>query len=412
MWYKLRRILKKVGLVKKGIVILALTIFGAWIFTQQEGEFLEFDLKHYLDKYLAYSLPPDDFSRNNPYENLRQEPLTVGINTHWDLGAKLDWVMQLGVYWIRTGAGWHAVEKKFSEPPEYDWEVADKIVADAEARGIQIIYLLSYTPSWASEDGEIGGRLKDETARRHWRLFVREIASRYRGRIKWWEIWNEPNNVKFWRGSVKEYVEDILLPAWEELKEIDSENKIVGPSLETTRGSRIKVEDFFKHLKKELADKELSAGEVFDLVSQNVYEDFPDEIIRQFEKGDFECFWIFCIKKRKSLFRIYEEAGLGEKQVVITEFGWRVDKVGEEKQANRIVDTLKRLNRRSRFWGAFVYCLQADSPWAIVGENDVPRLAFWRIYDYLRGMPFSEDEAEAEKKENPPFIYLIPIDDS
>lgn len=391
---------------KRIAVYFLVALIGFWVWAEQEKLPEDFDLSYYLSNYLPYSTPPDDFSYASQ-SDFRRNPLVVGINTHWDLGTKLDWVVQLGVRWIRTGAGWHAVEEEFSEPPKYNWEVADRIVSDAEARGLQIVYLLAYTPSWASEDGEIGGRLKNETARRHWRMFVRAIAERYRGRVQWWEIWNEPNNGRFWRGTVEDYVEHILLPAVWELRAVDSQNKIIGPSLETIRGARIKVENFFKDLKKELTRREVALSEVFDMVSQNVYEEFPDEIIRQFEKGDFECFWIFCVKKRKSLFRIYQEAGLAGKLIVLTEFGWRADKVGEERQASRIIDTLNRLNRRPRFWGAFIYCLQADEPWGIMRKDDSPRLVFWRLYDWLLLGESDNDDKESSQTFLPR-LYFIP----
>src|SRR5882672_950381 len=39
-----------------------------------------------------------------------------------------------------------------------------------------------------------------------WRTFVRTIATRYKGRIHAYEIWNEPNVKRFWTGSIDQWV--------------------------------------------------------------------------------------------------------------------------------------------------------------------------------------------------------------
>ena len=34
---------------------------------------------------------------------------------------------------------------------------------------------------------------------------MERLAARYRGRIRAWEIWNEPDNKGYWTGSVDEF---------------------------------------------------------------------------------------------------------------------------------------------------------------------------------------------------------------
>ena len=245
----------------------------------------------------------------------------------------MDWVAEVGAPWVRTGVGWEFVEPELTEPPTYHWEVADQIVNDCKARGLKILWGLPYTPKWASDNGESNGVPRHPVSQEHWRKFVRATAERYRNDIEFYEVWNEPNNERFWRGTVDEYVFYILKPAYEEIKAVDSNKKIVGPTLETIRGARIKVEDFFGRLGL------LHASQYIDILSQNVYQDEPEDVTNQFEKGDYECWWIFCFKKRASLFTIYKNNGFGNHPVWINEFGWRSDKVGEGHQANYIVDT-------------------------------------------------------------------------
>ena len=40
-----------------------------------------------------------------------------------------------------------------------------------------------------------------------WREYVRTVADRYRGRIRYWEVWNEPDLGGFNQMSLEEYVQ-------------------------------------------------------------------------------------------------------------------------------------------------------------------------------------------------------------
>lgn len=53
-----------------------------------------------------------------------------------------------------------------------------------------------------------------------WREYVRTLTGRYKGRVKRWEIWNEPDLTPFGKFSVDEYVEMMRI-AYEECKKID-----------------------------------------------------------------------------------------------------------------------------------------------------------------------------------------------
>jgi hypothetical protein len=315
-----------------------------------------------------------------------------GLNIHWASGQQLDWVTEVGASWVRTGVGWEFIEPELTEPPTYNWEVADKIINDCRVRNLKILWGLPYTPKWASDNGQSNGVPRSPVAQDHWRRFVRATAERYRNDIDYYDPWNEPNNEKFWLGTVDEYVAYILKPAWEEIKAVDPNKKIVGPALKLTRGSRIKVEDFFWRLGL------LHASRYIDIIGQNVYQDEPEDVTDQFEKGDYECFWIFCLKKRDSLFKIYRKAGFEKHMIWINEFGWRSDKVGEGHQAKYIVETLGRISRRPRFTNAFIYELQDDPrfqpKWGIMKSDGSPKKTYWQLRDTFSVNPALKNNQE------------------
>src|SRR5258708_22923893 len=77
-----------------------------------------------------------------------------------------------------------------------------------------------------------------------WRVNVRTVATRYKGRIYYYEIWNEPNLKDFYTGSIERLVE-LTDEADRELKAVDPLNKVVSPSF-TLRAGIPKFEEFLK----------------------------------------------------------------------------------------------------------------------------------------------------------------------
>lgn len=325
----------------------------------------------------------DSYNYNLNYDQLNAiddfKDKSFGLNTHWSTGNQLQMAFLSGAKWIRSGVGWADVEPEYFDLPHYNWEVADKIVVDARALGLNILWILGDTPSWASSNGNRNGIPKNKLAIERWRLFVRETAQRYKEDVHFFDIWNEPNLEDFWIGSVEEWVNLILISAWEEIKLVNPENIVTGPSLALLGSStRIKVDDFFSRLGK------LNASKYIDVISQHAYEEKPEEIISQFEDGSYNCWWIFCSKQRDSLYKIYKNTGFENHKIWLTEFGWRTDKFGEIGQAEKLVDLIKRIWRRPRFISPIIYELQDDSKfpqkWGILKPDSSPKESFHYLF--------------------------------
>lgn len=100
---------------------------------------------------------------------------------------ELSLMRRAGIGWVRTDFSWSSVER-----PRGQWhfEQLDQTVAWAEAAGVQILPILDYDVDWA------------RPAHKHldlWCEYVRRVVGRYHQRIRYWEVWNEPNLEGFWR---------------------------------------------------------------------------------------------------------------------------------------------------------------------------------------------------------------------
>lgn len=111
----------------------------------------------------------------------------------------------------------------------------------------QILYTMGQTPAWAAtnpgSDGAYGlgsnSAPKDLTT---WRRYVKTLATRYKGRIRYWELWNEADYSRLYEGSVETMVEMARI-AREELKAADPANVLISPSY--TGGGLMWLNNFF-----------------------------------------------------------------------------------------------------------------------------------------------------------------------
>lgn len=121
-----------------------------------------------------------------------------------------------------AGVSWGAVEPARGQ---YDWHGMDSWADQAQAHGAQLDYVFVNTPLWAStrpDEPCIGKRVGCAAPPNmsDWEEFVTALATRYKGRINSYEIWNEPNASAFWSGSPKDLV-DLAAHAYPIIKSID-----------------------------------------------------------------------------------------------------------------------------------------------------------------------------------------------
>ncbi|HLV22175.1 MAG TPA: beta-galactosidase [Polyangiaceae bacterium] len=139
------------------------------------------------------------------------------------LSQDLRLVRKLGARVLRVSFGWDDLEP---ERGRYDWSSSDQMVALAEQYGVELIPYVCYTPAWAATDpGPDFWRSppRDENA---FAEFMSALASRYRGRIASWELWNEPDNQEYWTGSAEQYAR-LAIAGADAVRRADPEARVV-----------------------------------------------------------------------------------------------------------------------------------------------------------------------------------------
>jgi hypothetical protein len=123
------------------------------------------------------------------------------------------------------------------EPERGRWDFAklDRYVAMAELTGVEVLLPLGLSPNWASarpseRSSYALGNAAEPRDVEDWNNYVRVVATRYKGRIRDFEIWNEPNETGFFSGS-PEMLVALTCHAQRVLKSVSRENRLVSPSM-------------------------------------------------------------------------------------------------------------------------------------------------------------------------------------
>lgn len=149
---------------------------------------------------------------------------------------------------IKTSTGpirlWDChVEWSHLEPKNnhFEWSRLDELVAAAAGR--EIVLVLGHPPEWAAAPGGVeplqaawmlprSNRPPRNQA--DWTNYVKAVAKRYRGKIKYYQIWNEPADKRFYYGSWTK-LSWLCVTATAAIKSVDPSARVVSPPLQPRR---------------------------------------------------------------------------------------------------------------------------------------------------------------------------------
>ncbi len=152
-----------------------------------------------------------------------------------------------------NGTAWTNIE---TSQGVFDWTNLDNAVTIANQKGMSdILMVLSGTPAWATNQRNplalpapdasgVPANMAD------WDNWVRAVATRYKGKIKIYQPWNEANLSTFYTGTPAQMA-DMTKRAYDIIKSIDPGATVVAPSTGTRLGGPFKkfYPAFLKELK-------------------------------------------------------------------------------------------------------------------------------------------------------------------
>ena len=340
-----------IGLAFLGLVLLALG-FGVW----------DLGFGFLPDSSPTPTIPPTPTSW--PRVRLASPEYGMQVFLWWQeeeaLQRDLQLVHDAGFGWIKQHVGWRDVEG--AAKGAFNWYFTDRIVADAEQLGLNVLFRLDREPVWTvPPEGTHADNGPPENPQ-DFGDFCHALAGRYRGRVRAYQVWNEPNLAREWGGWVPDpvgYVE-LLRACYIGIKTADPDALVISAGLAPTGNGPPEAIPDVDYL---IGMYEAGAAPYFDLLGVNAPgykappEMSPDEVVANDRYGGQR---FFCFRHVEDAREIMLRYGDGDKQVAVLEVGWTTDPrsdspyhwhaVTEEQQADYLVR-------------AFCYAGEHWSPW-------------------------------------------------
>ncbi len=176
---------------------------------------------------------PQTNGKVHPLLEMRPVPFGLGVNTHFYRGSNRDWSLlaESGMDIVRTDVSWSRFERS---PGQYDHSRHDALIENLERHDMWLLWMIGYDNALYDPEAEKPGNwgIRSEKARQASARFCAALARRYKGKKIIWELWNEPNIMRFW--APKPNPEEYL--AWcravaAAIRKVDPKACILAPGL-------------------------------------------------------------------------------------------------------------------------------------------------------------------------------------
>ncbi len=278
----------------------------------------------------AQPLPPVPAPRDGPgglpYP-LVLPKLNFGVVGHLyytDRRTALSKAREAGFRWFRQQIHWRDIEDRSGA---YLWGELDNIVADVNAAGMLLMINITRSPSWYTANGSDGLPADPATLAR----FSAALAERYRGRVHAILIWNEQNLAYENGGSIGPddpgHFVEIMAASYTAIKAVDPSIIVVAgaPASTATNDPGVAM-DTISYLRAMYAYKGGMIRDYFDVQALHPggSANPPDTLYPERPSSaqgwtDDPSFYFRHVENQR---RVMEEAGMGDHQVWITEYGW------------------------------------------------------------------------------------------
>ncbi len=261
---------------------------------------------------------------------------------------------QAGIGWAKQQFPWEDIEPS---PGQFRWEKYDEIVDLYREHGLHVIARLDRPPDWTREDNRFPQRPPDDF--NDYGDFVEQFVRHFQGRVRYIQIWNEPNIFPEWGDQPvdPEAYTRLLAIAYRRAKSVDPNVYVLSAPL------AINVENF--PARRNLSDLvfleemyQAGAADSFDILSANAFgmdrppEDAPDPNVLNFRRVELQ---------REIMLRY----GDGDKPIWFNEYGWNAapanfppeeltwQRVSEEQQAEWTVEGIRWAQNHWPWAGVF-----------------------------------------------------------
>ena len=274
-----------------------------------------------------------------------------------DVDKEFQEIRAAGIKMVRCQFAWSDIQKTRNS---WDWTGVDKVIRAADPNDpanpnnydVKVLGILNFTPSWAFPDGKNSSYPPANP--QDWKDYVSALITRintldgssHKGTAFAWEVWNEEDGGNVFEDQVTDkdtrgadYVNKLLKPTWDVVKQVDPTAKVVmGGLAETRRTKDMGTGWESESLENKILIPCLKAG-AYKYMDAIAYH--PKPLLYVPANTSFEARESYCrvlIRTIRDLMNSYSTAYKPEIWITETGFFWAWP--NEENQANSTLRTL------------------------------------------------------------------------
>jgi hypothetical protein len=289
--------------------------------------------KFRYDKAVGKPAPPNSrgIQRIGTSSNPAHYPLmsgphaAPGVNVYiYDQDPKpvVGWLTELGSKWALHQLSWYQIE---FEKGKYRWDKIDRAVDEMNKAGVNVILHAVHSPPWMWGGAD---KVTYPTDVKEFGRFMRAAATRYKGKVAAFQIWNEPNlAIEAGKYVVASRYAALLKEGYNAVKSVDPNYVVISAPLTPTG-----VNDPTKGVDDVIFLRRLYAyngGEIkgyFDVLGAHPGSNAnPPEKLAPEDPGPgpgWNTHPSFYFRRIEQLRQVMVENGDAQKQLWLTEFGW------------------------------------------------------------------------------------------
>ena len=251
-----RRSLLALALLALVLVSACQSSIGNWMFEQTGEEELPGQARGLLQRATDFLHPRPLTADYAPMPHADVNPFGINVFLNQEVEEEkrdrsLQMISDAGFHWVRQELPWEDIEihgkGDFTDrrndlngdgqiDPVDAWAKYDNIVALAEDHDLDVIARLSNPPAWTRTLTDTVGTYAPPDDLSDWGDYVQAVVSRYEGRIRYYQLWNEPNVYPEWGEQPvdPEGYTELLCEGYRRAKEADPNAVIISGALAPT----------------------------------------------------------------------------------------------------------------------------------------------------------------------------------
>jgi len=312
-------------------------------------------------------------------------------------------IQDMGFTWVKQSIAWRDIEGL--EKGKYDWYDTDRMVRAVHRAKLNMIARIDHQPFWSQVPNTEPLENAPPENLQNFGDFCHALADRYKGRIRAYQVWNEPNLAREWGNQQPDPVRytEMLRLCYLGIKTADPQALVISAGMAPTGSGLPEANPDDQFVEKMY---QAGAAPYFDLLGVHAAgykeppETSPDEAAAKYNGNRF-----FCFRHVEDLRQIMERYGDGDKQVAVLEFGWTTDIVNpdyswhavtEEQQADYLVRAYQYAKTHWSPWIGPMMALSManlfstpddEQYWWAITYPDFPETRVRPAYNALRAMP-------------------------